>query len=99
MVEGAETLMLSAVLVNWLLSKAFGKENYFYLLKDFLLDQNIFVIAPLDELALNNLWNAHAKINDMSYLIYFSCNAANVDYLLTTNRNLLQIKSLNLIPL
>lgn len=98
-VEKAESIMLSAVLINWLLSKAIGKENYFYLLKDFLLEQNIFTVAPLNEQALRNLWDSNFKINDMSFLIYYSCNAAKADYLFTTNKTLLQGKSLSLLSL
>lgn len=97
LVEKAETIMLSSVLVNWLLTKAIGKENYFHLLKDFLLEENIFIIAPLNEQALRNLWESQFKLNDMSFLIYFTCNAANADYLLTTNKNLIQQKSLKLL--
>lgn len=94
MVNRAEGLVLSVPLALWLLRRAVRSPGHYSALRDFVLAQNIFELAPLNEEALTRAEDLPAAIGEISLQSYCCCLEAGAATFVTADRVLLKTPGL-----
>lgn len=99
LIEKAEGLILASPLVWWFLRKMWRSPKHLKTIKKFLLDDNIFEIAPMNEESLKRSLELPTNAGELSIQAYACSNVAGASSLLTSNPVLLKTKGLNICSL
>lgn len=94
MVNRAEGLVLSVPLALWMMRRALRTPGRYAALRDFVLAQNIFELAPLNEGALMRADDLPASVSDISLQGYCCCLEAGAATFVTADRVLLKTPGL-----
>jgi predicted DNA-binding transcriptional regulator AlpA len=94
MANRAEGLMLSVPLCSWILRRAGRSMSRSLAIRDFLLGNNIFELAAMNEEALIRSLELPYGTNELSIQGYCSCIAAGASSFLTANTHLLKVPGL-----
>ncbi|GAB4274809.1 MAG: hypothetical protein Kow0029_15410 [Candidatus Rifleibacteriota bacterium] len=93
----AEGLVMPVPLAAYVLRRAARIPTKFRKVQEFILDWNIFELAPLNEEALRRILELPANLSELSLQNYCCCVAKGINVFLTGNKNLLKIPGLPLI--
>ncbi|MDD3146217.1 MAG: helix-turn-helix domain-containing protein [Candidatus Riflebacteria bacterium] len=91
----AEGLVLSIPLASWVLRRAGRNPLQLNRIKDFILGQNVFELAPFNEDALQRSLELSPSVGELSLQSYCCCIAAGAAMFITGNRNLLKTSGLS----
>ena len=94
LVGRAEGLVLSVPLALWMLRRALRIPGRYSAVQDFILVQNIFELAPLNEGALRRAVELPSAIGDIALYGYCSCLEAGASTFVTGDRVLLKTPGL-----
>lgn len=94
-INGADNLIISIPLVWWLLRKFWRNKKHYNLINKFLLEDNIFELAPMNETSLKLSFELPLLVSDISLQSYACCISAGASSLLTCNETLLGTKGLS----
>ena len=97
LVMRADGLVLSVPLAAWILRRSSRFAGKTRPMRDFMLDQNVFELAPQNEDSLRRSIELPAGINELSLQNYSACMAFGVSAFLTSEKNLLKVPGLPLI--
>lgn len=93
-VNKSEGLVIAVPIVWWFLRKVWRNQKRFITMKKFLIDNNIFEYAPMNEESLKRSLDLPPSIGELSIQSYSCCNSAGANSLLTYNPVLLNINGL-----
>ena len=93
-VNKSESLIIAVPLVWWFLRKVWRNQKRFLIMKKFLLDDNIFELAPMNEDSLKRSLDLPPLAGELSIQSYACCNSAGANSLLTYNPTLLNTNGL-----
>lgn len=94
-VEKSDGLIIASPLVWWFLRRMCRNSKQLQKIKKFLLDDNIFEIASMNEESLKRSLEVPMSAGDISIQAYACSNVAGASSLLTMNPTLLKTKGLN----
>lgn len=93
----AEGLVMPVPLLAWIMRRTSRFTRKVRLMTDFMLDQNIFELAPFHEDAVRRLVAMPSGINEQTLQNYSCCMAAGVSAFLSGEKNLLKVPGLPVI--
>lgn len=97
LVMRADGLMVSTVLAAWILRRSLRFPARTMLIRDFMLEQNVFEVAPFNDEALRRSLTLGSGINELALQNYSSCLAAGCNAFLSGEKNLVRIAGLPVI--
>ena len=90
-------LVLSVPLAAWILRRSSRFVAKTRPMRDFMLDQNVFELAPLNEDGLRRSIELPTGIAELSLQNYCACMSFGVSCFLTSEKNLLKVSGLPLL--
>ena len=93
-INQAEGLVIAIPLVWWFLRRVWRNKKQFSLLRKFLLEDNIFELAPMNEDSLKRSLELPPSAGELSIQSYACVNSYGANSLLTYNPILLNTKGL-----
>ncbi len=94
-INRAESLVIAIPFVWWLLKKFWKNKKIFNILKNFLIEDNIFELAPMNEESIKRSLEIPITAGDISIQSYSCTNTAGATSLLTYNQVLLKTQGLS----
>lgn len=94
LIMGADGIILSVPLVSWLIRRSMRFPGKLKEVQDFMLNQNVFELAPFNEDAVRRSLELPVGLNENSAQNYCCSIAAGCASFLTGNKNLLKIPGL-----
>lgn len=91
----AEGLVLAVPLAFWLLRRAMRTPSRYQAVNDFLLGQNIFELAPMNEEVLRRALELPQTAGELSLQSYCCCLVAGASVFMTGNKTLLKLPGLS----
>lgn len=98
-VNKSDGLIIAVPLVWWLLRRVARNQKHFVAVKKFLIDDNIFELAPMNDESLKRSIELPLGAGDISIQSYACSNSAGAASLLTCNPVLLQTQGLSVCSL
>jgi hypothetical protein len=97
LIKRAEGIVISLPLVAWLLRRFARNPKAFDIVREFLLDSNIFELAVFNSDALARFLLLPTKIGELNAQSYCCCAAAGASAFLTSDNELAKVPGLSVI--